>query len=602
LAAQIFAYPYKDYGMDMLLVLPKIVGQSLDDAEKLVINEINNLCNGNFSDSLMDAIKKQKYKDYQIQFENAEYKALILSEAFSDDRSLQDIIDYPAKIKAITKNDIIKAAQKYFGKNYLVLQSKTGFPKKVKLTKPDYKPMLPKNNIKSAYAERFENINIKSPVEKFVDFEKDIKYENLSGSNKFYYTTNPYNDIFTLKIRFGVGNFKMPLLKYTGELMNFAGTKIRSAAQLKSAFSAIGCSYSIYSDKSYLSIEIQGIESELSNVIKLLNELLTSPVLEKDKLSIIVDAEKTNRKIECSEPDNVADALFEYIRYNNKSDYLDRLTIKQVKKLNTDSLVSEFVKATNYQAEVFYTGKKSFEDAFKTINTELYLNKNPLKSNSPVVLDEQEYKENTIYLVNKPKALQSKVYFYTKCDQYDIKDDAIINAFNMYFSGDFSGLVLQEIREYRSLAYSAGAWYSAPVLKGKNSNFIGYVGTQSDKTNEALEVFMGLIKNMPEKSERLKMIQQYLVQVALTSRPDFRNIAENIVSWKLRGFNEDPSKYNMNKYKNLTFDDITKFYKSNLQGKPITIAIVGDKKRIDIKQLEKYGKIIEIKEKELFTK
>ena len=50
--------------------------------------------------------------------------------------------------------------------------------------------------------------------------------------------------------------------------------------------------------------------------------------------------------------------------------------------------------------------------------------------------------------------------------KYDKKDDAIRDAFNQYFSGGFNGLVMTEIREKRSMAYSAGAYIGTPALPG----------------------------------------------------------------------------------------------------------------------------------------
>jgi hypothetical protein len=43
-----------------------------------------------------------------------------------------------------------------------------------------------------------------------------------------------------------------------------------------------------------------------------------------------------------------------------------------------------------------------------------------------------------------------------------------------------------------------------------------------------------------------------------------------------------------------------KFYKNNLKNRPIAYAFVGDKKRIDLKELSKYGKIVEVKKKDIF--
>ena len=106
---------------------------------------------------------------------------------------------------------------------------------------------------------------------------------------------------------------------------------------------------------------------------------------------------------------------------------------------------------------------------------------------------------------------------------------------------------------------------------------------------------------MPEKSKRINFIKEYLVQSAITERPDFRALSQTISKWKLHGYTYDPAMVKIPVYYDLTFDDLMKFYQENIKTKPMAIGIVGDAKRIDLKTLEKYGKIVKVKEKSLFT-
>jgi predicted Zn-dependent peptidase len=175
-----------------------------------------------------------------------------------------------------------------------------------------------------------------------------------------------------------------------------------------------------------------------------------------------------------------------------------------------------------------------------------------------------------------------------------------MDAFNMYFGGDFSGLVLQEIREYRSLAYTAGARFGVPALRGKESYFTAYVGTQADKTLDALGVFDTLIHHMPMKEERTAMIRQYLLQSSVTERPGFRTLSVQVLRWQNQGFTYDPARYKRDAYEKLSFDNIRNFYQANLAVKPLAIGIVGDKKKIDLDKLSNYGKLIFVKESSLF--
>ncbi|MFH2144036.1 MAG: insulinase family protein [Bacteroidota bacterium] len=600
MAAQLLPMTYNDYGCTIVLIVPKILGQKLEDAEKLVLDEIENLKKGNFDDWLIDAIKMELYKNYQLSFESNEYKANILADAFGKNMSMTEVLNYPEKIQKITKEDVIRVANKYYGQNFLAFYSKMGFPKKQKIEKPGYEPLLANTNAKSKFTKEFDQIKSKDPVRNFIEFDKDIKTKELNKNCSIYIVPNSKNDIFSVTLKYGIGYEKLPLLKYAADIMNYSGTETFEVNDFKKEFSKIGCSYSISSDQSYLEIEIDGPEKNIGKAIELVTELLNKPKLNPEKLDLIVEGEKAGRKMEKSEPDNIADALFDYVRFADKSDYLDRLTLSEIKKLNTDSLTSTFLKATNYKLEI-HACVKDIDTFYKIIKPNMTFNKKYETGDSPIVYNPEEYKENLIYFVDKPKALQSKIFFFMNGTEYSIKKEPEIDAFNLYFGGGFSGLVLQEIREYRSMAYSAGAYYRTPQIPGKNNSFIGYIGTQADKTNEAIDVFVGLVRKMPEKSERIEMIKPYLVQSALSNRPDMRDLSQTILNWKLKGYAEDPAKYKIKRYEKISFKNITDFYAENIKEKPMVICIVGNKKSIDLKSLGKYGEIIKLKENKLFN-
>ena len=598
--AGVIPLPYNDHGATIVFFVPKIIGQKLISAEELVLEQLQNLKDGEFDDWKVDAAKKDLYVEFQQSIESPQRKAYLISDAFIRNEDLDEIFSYPEKIKAITKQDVIDVANKYFGSNFLAFHSKMGFAKPEKIEKPDYEPVISDTDAKSEFAQYLESLHSISVKPNYVDFEKDITTKDIKENVHLYYVNNPVNDIFSLEIKFGVGKIEIPLLDYAGDIMNYAGTKTRSVSELKQEFSKIGCSYYIYSNDNYTTISIEGIEESLQEALVLINDLINNPALEENKLGNIMENSKADRKMEKSEADGVADALFEYVKHGNNSDYIDRLTLKEIKKLTTVQLLDAFDQATNFETEIHYVGQKDAESVAETINKTLIFGEKLIKSKSPQDKEINQYKENIIYLVNKKKALQSKIYFFANQDNYKPENQAYIDAFKMYFSGGFSGLVLQEIREYRSLAYSAGASIRTPQNINGQSYFAGYIGTQADKTLIALETFMGLVREMPEKSDRMPMIKDYLVQSSIIDKPNYRDLSSSVLSWKRKGFNDDPAKVKSDIYQKLNFSDIVNYNNNNLKNKAIVIAIVGDKKRIDLEELKKYGKIIEIKEKELF--
>ena len=190
--------------------------------------------------------------------------------------------------------------------------------------------------------------------------------------------------------------------------------------------------------------------------------------------------------------------------------------------------------------------------------------------------------------------------FLSKAGASPLKNISI-NIFNKYFGGSMSGLVFQEIREFRSLAYSAGGTYRKPFFFDRTGRFEGYMGTQADKTIDAIETYMNLLEEMPEKANRMAGIKSGMLQSLTSSRSNFRGIGSTIATWRKQGFIEDPKIMQKEVYENAEFEDLIKFYKEYIQDKPHTIAIVGNKEKIDFNKLSSYGNIIELKKEDIFN-
>lgn len=600
---QSMAFPMHqiDHGAAMFLFIPKILGQKLEEAEALVLNSLDSLKAGKFDDELLEAVKKEMIIDNQKAFESNEQIALQLSQLFVEGKSFKELLDYQRKVEKINKDVVIKMAQKYFGKDFLAFYSKMGFPEKDKVDKPGYEPLVSNTNAKSEYKKHIEQIKSIPYEPNYVDFEKDVFHRAYRNRAEIYVTQNPVNNIFDLTIKHGKGTYNNPKVEYAAQIMNYASPKGESLNTFKLKMASLGIDYSFYADESYTYINMSGLEENLPQAIKLIGALIDKPEVSSDKLDKIVSDTKAERKMETSEPQNIASALYEYVKYSEKSEYLNRLSVKEIKKLNADSLLSIFKDACNYEMSAHFSGNTKPEIIDELLSKSMGLRgKKFEKSEGYISQKVNTYQEPQIFFVNKRKALQSKVFLLVNDEKYSKEEAYLADAFNLYFGGGFSGLVLQEIREYRSMAYTAAAKYVTPKKKGGDTYLSGFVGTQADKTLDALKVFTGLINDMPAKKERIKMIRDYLTLSGLSARPGFRELSEYIEESYREGYKTDPVKEKMPKYKDLKFEDIMSFYKSHIQGKPITLAIVGSKKRIDMKELKKYGKIVKVKEKKLF--
>ena len=201
----------------------------------------------------------------------------------------------------------------------------------------------------------------------------------------------------------------------------------------------------------------------------------------------------------------------------------------------------------------------------------------------------------------KKNSIQSHIVFNIEGSKRSNSSLPFSEAFNSYFGRDMSSLVFQEIREFRSLAYATYANYELAPMEGENNRFLAYIGSQSDKAIESIKVMTNLINQMPEKPERIETIKSSLIETSKSSRPGFRNILNTTESWIRQGFDSDPNKIYLKDYESLSFDSILNFYNKEIKNKPIIISIVGDLSRINLNELKKFGKVIKVKESDIFV-
>jgi hypothetical protein len=152
------------------------------------------------------------------------------------------------------------------------------------------------------------------------------------------------------------------------------------------------------------------------------------------------------------------------------------------------------------------------------------------------------------------------------------------------------------------LAYTAWGNFYKPKLSGNPAFFEAYVGCQSDKTNEALDVMLGLIQNMPEKPERMPNIAAALQNRTAAYYPDFRNISTTIENFREKGFSKYPLPEEVKYYSGLKYEAISDFYEKWIKNHPIQIGIYGDVSKIDKTKLAAFGKIVELKLEDVLVK
>lgn len=595
---EIIAVPY----MDMETGAYK----SLKETESVVMKAIDRLLKGDIPDDIFEAVKLHTLQEIDRVMEYPMLKAMLLIQGYAYQVPLEKLFGEKEMVAKLTKEEVIRIAQRYLSAPNKTFEIAEGNPKKEKLAKPAIKPIEPGQG-KSQYFSDFASIPSGKLIPRFVDLT-DIDRDRFADNVYVFVTPNPKNDIFSLRLKYGVGSYHLPLLEYAVPMMELAGLKGApglTAGEFRAKLAKLGgkCSYSV--SENYVIVDIEGAEKNMPEIVSLVNLHMLFPQFASEndaKINNIKGQIYSGRRVEQKNTDIVADAAYNYVLYGEYSKYIRRTPLQEVLQLTDTRLEAEWHRALDSELEIHYVGKLPADSVKNALYEHLPMSKKAIPSSSPIDRPRGHFESTEVYFLPDPSMQQAKIYFFIEGTPFDTKQTVLYDAFNEYFGGDFSGLVMNEIREKRSMAYTAMGSFSMPLVPERNTCFIGYVGTQSDKVNDALDVYCALLDSMPRNPENMESIRTILRQAMLSNQPTFRTKSQRMTDWMRLGYQIDPATLQIRQVQKIKFEDIISLYESHVKGKPMKILVMGDPKQIDYDALKaKFGKVVKLKSNKVFS-
>jgi len=388
-------------------------------------------------------------------------------------------------------------------------------------------------------------------------------------------------------------------LEAAAELLDKAGTKRFNGEDLKKEWYKLGTDVAISTDDNETTITMSGLDENFAASWALLTELLRGPTADAETLVELKKIIMVQREDAKKDFQTIARAVARYNRYGTNSPYLQALPNEALAKLTQTELLDLIKSLLHYRHVVTYTGSLPLEQVRAIVQQQPVAG--PLAEPPPYkFLPVAAPETNRVFLFNKEMA-QSQVRIEFGDGQYAETNQPQIQLFNDYFAGGMSGVVFQELREARALAYQVGAVYSNGSRKGEKNIMIGAIGCQADKTPEALDGFLLLFEKLPASSERFAETRDSVLSRYRTGKIGFRDVIGAVRSWERLEVPIDPRKARFETIQKLGLDDVLKFDQDHLQKRPKLISIVGDKNKIDLNKIKEDGPITELELKDIFA-
>ena len=598
LRASAFTYSLIDYGILYLSAAPTS-GQSLEDVKALVLNEIENLKKGNFDDQLITSIINNIKKNKIYETEKYGDRASVLMDAFTSELDWRDQVAYVNDLSKIKKEDIVAFANKYFGDNYVaVLKRKGESPATVKIEKPSITPVETNPDKQSAFVKTINEMPATAAKPVFLDYKKDIQKSKL-GKAEVLYVPNKDNDIFRLSYRYKIGSLNDKKQSLASQYIQFLGTDKMTAEEISKAFYKIACSFNVSTGEEYTTVNIEGLQENFENAVKLYEEVVNNVKADDKALAALKARLNKARKDAKANKGAILQGLTSYALYGSENKFNNVLTNEELNAVTAQELVDRIKNLNNYEQTVIYYGPTPVYNVVSQLKTLHQVPANFAVA-APAKTFKQEVPAKNQVLFADYDMVQAETRWIRNTETYNPEKTTMVNVFNNYFGGGMGSLVFQTIRESKALAYSTYGYYVQPQKKDQDYYLLGYVGSQADKFNDATVAMNELLTKMPELPKNLELAKNQVKKDIQTERITQDGIIYNYLNAKNLGLNDDIRKKMYETVDKITMADVKKFHQNYFSGKPYTYAIVASEKRVSMDDMKKLGEVKKLSLEEIF--
>ncbi|MDE6498104.1 MAG: insulinase family protein, partial [Muribaculaceae bacterium] len=593
-------YSMADQGALMIIGMPK-PGQTLDQVRELLMAEVQKLLDGEFDENLVKAIAANEKLNQQRALESNELRADIYVDAFVNGETLADVVKNFDAYDNITKDDVLAAARRYLGtNNYAAIYKRQGEDTTlVKLPKPELTPIATNRDASSAFLQEIKDSKVEPIEPVFVDFDRDITRLTAKQDAEVLYTHNNSNDLFSLTYIYDKGTGH-DLNLSMADVLSIAGTRNMTPEQVARAFYDLACSYRVVPGTRRTYVVLEGLSENMLKAMNLYETLIEEATVAPEAWNSLMDRMQQSRANAKSNQSQNFGRLSQYAMYGPRNSANTVLDIDSLRAAGPDGVLQSIRDLRDLKYRTIYYGTHTPDQVTEAINdihvTGEELADAPTENPYPLQLTPE-----TIVLVAPYDAKQLYMRMVSnRGEKFNPADMPTVALYNEYFGGGMNSIVFQEMRESRSLAYSAGAFMSSPSRLDDPYIYATMIATQNDKMANAIEAFDDIINNMPRSESAFQLAKQGLDSRLRTERTIKDNIAWAYINARDLGLDTDRRRTIFENVPALTLDDIEAYQKANVADRTYVYAILGDIADLDMAALEKLGRVVILTTEDIF--
>lgn len=594
-------YPHflKEYGIHVFYADAR-EGQTLEEAEKLLLSAIEKVKTGDFEDWMLEAIVNDLELS-KIKQSESNGVAYDFVDAFIHDVPWINEVRKLDELRSITKEEIIQFANDRYTDDHVVIYKRSGEDTSVaKVEKPPITPLVLNREDESSFVQAFNAMETDHLDPVYLNYEESIKKSTLESGIDIHYIENTTNDLFYLYYILDMGSRHDKELALAVNFLPYLGTSKYSPSELQKEFYKLGLTINVMTGSNRSYVYVSGLGRSFEKGIELLEHVLEDLQPDEDAYSDYVDGilkKRSDNKLDKSKI--LWRGLANMAKYGEKSPFTDILSEEYLRNIRSNTLTDIIREIKNYKHIAFYYGSRKLNDVKSLIDKHHVLEEAQLDYPEKTIYPELEFSGNQVLFAHYDM-VQAEVMMMAKDGLFNKDLLAPANVFNEYFGSGLSSIVFQEIREAKGLAYSAFCSFSTPRNQDESHYVRAYVGTQVNKAGEAVPAMINLLNEMPQVEIQFKGAKDAILKKIETDRITRSSVFWNYMRNKDWGIDYDIREEIYNKVNKMTLVDLENYFNEHIAKGNYVYLVVADSNELDMEVFKPLGEIKEHTLEELF--
>ena len=590
----------QDYSTFVLLGMPR-PGQSLQEVRALLLAQIDSLKQGRFSDDLLPSVVNNMKLSYQKSLADNKWRTSQHLDAFINGQSWQQHVGKLQRIAAMSKQQVVDFARRFFTDGYATVFKRQGVDSlQQKIEKPAITPIPTNRDLVSPFVREIQNSKVEPIQPQFVDFHRDLTVGQVHKGLPLLYKHNDDDDLFTLTFRYEFGHEDDNRYNVAANYLDYVGTDRLTASQVKQQFYRLACNYSINVYADYLTVSLNGLSEHMAEALQLLEEVMQNARADRESYDQYVSLLLKSRDDDKLDQPTCFDYLYQYGAYGPHNMRRSNMSAQQLRQADPQQLLDLLKGLRQLQHRVLYYGPLSQREAVAAVNryhpTPRRLAAVP--QGQPFVT--QPTPQNEILLAPfQAKNIYLRMY-HNEQRPLHVDEAAVQTVFNEYFGGGMNGIVFQELREARGLAYSAMAQYVRPAKADQSEYYLAHIISQNDKMMDCIRQFHQILDTIPQSEAAFQIAKEAVSKQLASQRTTKNGVFGAYLRAQRLGLDYDLSQKIYEQLPSLTLQDIVRFEQQCMSRQPYRYILLGDEKELDMKSLEQLAPVRRLTLEEVF--